>query len=852
MAQDVPDPAARRDGLTLMVYQASGPIERLPVLIKGQTPNVSKYVSGFDLQNDDFEIKDKFFAIASGFLRVDVAGEYTFELASDDGSELRIGERVVINHDGLHGADLAKSGSINLPLGISLISVQMFDNSGSSEIRLRWKTPGSTGFTPIPSSQIFSQADLTHVVSPGPKKFVPVLRNTRPGDGEPLTSVHPSFTLEELHNDQFQPRVGGMDFLPDGRLAICRWEPDGGVDIVDLSVRPVRVQRFAKGLQEPLGLKVVDGNIFVLEKQQLTQLIDSDNDGTCDHYRNVCSGWNVSSNFHEFAFGLVYVDGFFYANLAIAIDPGGKTTNPQVVGRGQTIKIDPKSGTFEAVAVGLRTPNGIGVGENNSIWITDNQGDWLPSSKLIRLIPGAFYGAHMTPDHEWASKPVTPPVAWLPQGEIGNSPSEPTVLKVGPWKGQILHGDVTHGGLKRTFVEQINGVDNGCVFRFTQGLAAGVNRVAWSDDGSLYVGGIGSTGNWQQANKKWFGLEKLSFNNGEVFEPLAVRLLSNGIEISFTDAVDSSLAAEPTRYQLEQFRYEPTSQYGGPKLDQKPLEVRSATVSADSKSVFLEVSGIQAGHVLYLRIADAIRSTSGMPLWTTEAWYTVNAVPTTTVGVVDEARAHNTLTESEKAVGWELLFDGKTTKGWRGFKRDTLPDRWTVIDGELVFDPKKQGQGGDIISTRTFGDFEMTLEWNIVAGGNSGIFPRATEAADSIWKSAPEMQVLDNKLHADGRRALTSAGSCYDLIEPIRDTSLGSDRWNLVRIVARGTQHEYWLNNEKIVEFDTASDAWKELIGKSKFAGVLEFAKSPRGAIGLQDHGDRVRFRNIKIREIDP
>jgi cytochrome c len=843
-----PEPEARQAGLTLWVYELQSDLSKIVRLVPGQTPNVSKYVAQADLKDADFEVKDQFLAELHGFLQIDVAGEYEFELRSDDGSELLLNNQQLINHDGLHGMNVLKTSKITLQPGAVPVSIRMIENYGDAGVRLSWKPPGATAWEVVPLKNLFTQANVVHVTSPGKKNFIQPLPNTRPGDGEPLVGVHPSFTLESLHNESFQPRVGGIDFLPDGKMVVCRWEPDGGVDIVDLSTRPVTVKRFAQGLQEPLGIKVVDGQIYVLEKQQLTLLVDLNNDGFADEYRNVCGGWNVTDNFHEFAFGLVYVDGFFYANLAVAINPGGRTTVPQVSGRGQVIKIDPITGTFETVAMGIRTPNGIGLGPDQSIWITDNQGDWLPSSKLIKLVPGAFYGSHLEPNHAWSDRVVTPPVAWLPQGEIGNSPSQPGVMQVGPWKGQIIHGDVTHGGLKRTFLDELGGaVPNGCVFRFTQGLAAGVNRIAWGPDGSLYVGGIGSTGNWGQADKKWAALEKLTFNSKVAFEPLAVRLFSNGIEIEFTEPVDADTAGEATWYNVRQFRYEPTPGYGGPKLDDEALKVKSATRSTDGLRVFLELDGVKPNHVLYLRLADVIRSASGESLWTTEAWYTINTLATDRAATVaTQAVKHNVLSDSEVAAGWKLLFDGQTTTGWRGFKRDAMPDGWQVMDGELV----RTAGGGDIITSQEFGDFELTLEWNIAQGGNSGIFSRATELADAPWMSAAEMQVLDNRTHSDGRTAITSAGACYGLIEPVRDASLGADRWNRVRILAIGPKFEYWLNNHKVVEFDTSSDAFKQLVANSKFKDFPQFTKSLRGGISLQDHGDRVRFRNIKIREM--
>src|SRR5690606_17955009 len=141
---------------------------------------------------------------------------------------------------------------------------------------------------------------------------------------------------------------------------------------------------------EPLGLRIVDGEIYVLQKQELTRLVDEDGDGVTDRYETVANDWPVTANFHEFAFGLEYRDGRFYAALATAILPGGASAPDQAPGRGSVIRISPQ-GTVDFIARGLRTPNGIGLGPGGALYVTDNQGDWLPSSKLVRVEEGAFY-----------------------------------------------------------------------------------------------------------------------------------------------------------------------------------------------------------------------------------------------------------------------------------------------------------------------------------------------------------------------------------------------------------------------------------------------------------------------------
>jgi cytochrome c len=172
-----------------------------------------------------------------------------------------------------------------------------------------------------------------------------------------------------------------------------------------------------------------------------------------------------------------------------------------------------KDGTFEFIATGLRTPNGIGYGVDSAIFIADNQGDWLPSSKILHLQPGAWYGSRSVDFEGTANLTETLPVVWLPQDEVGNSPSQPAVLNVGPYKNQMIHGEVTNGGIKRVFAEKVNGQYQGAVFHFTQGLEAGINRLAWGSDGALYAGGVGSTGNWSHSGKLHYGLQRLTYNN---------------------------------------------------------------------------------------------------------------------------------------------------------------------------------------------------------------------------------------------------------------------------------------------------------------------------------------------------
>jgi len=205
-----------------------------------------------------------------------------------------------------------------------------------------------------------------------------------------------------------------------------------------------------------------------------------------------------------------------------------------------------------------------------------------------------------------------------------------------------------------------------------------------------------------------------------------------------------------------------------------------------------------------------------------------------------------TLTEAETAAGWRLLFDGKSLAGWRSQKSETPPAGWQAADGALT----RIDKGGDILTTEEFGDFELVLDWKIVAAGNSGIFYRVGLSESRIFHTGPECQVLDNIAAKDRFKPSRRAASLYDLVAPPADHTHPVGEWNTVRILIQGWRIEHWLNGVKVVETDLASPEGKALIAGSKFNTMAKFATLTRGHIAFQDHGDLVSFRNIRIREL--
>jgi Domain of Unknown Function (DUF1080) len=203
----------------------------------------------------------------------------------------------------------------------------------------------------------------------------------------------------------------------------------------------------------------------------------------------------------------------------------------------------------------------------------------------------------------------------------------------------------------------------------------------------------------------------------------------------------------------------------------------------------------------------------------------------------------NTLTAAERAAGWRLLFDGRTTDGWRGFKLNSMPDGWKVVDGALT----RAAAAGDILTTQKFKNFELTLEWKISEGGNSGIFYRGSEDEDAIYWTAPEMQVLDDAHHEDGKSRLTSSGADYGLYEAPAGIVKPAGQWNQVRIIVNGRHVEHWLNGVRLLQYELYSPDWEMRVKDSKFGAHPKYGRNTEGYIGLQDHGDWVAFRNIKI-----
>ena len=205
------------------------------------------------------------------------------------------------------------------------------------------------------------------------------------------------------------------------------------------------------------------------------------------------------------------------------------------------------------------------------------------------------------------------------------------------------------------------------------------------------------------------------------------------------------------------------------------------------------------------------------------------------------------LTSEQRAAGWRSLFDGTGTSAWRGYRSQTFPAGWRIVDGVLT----KSGEQADIMTKDQFGNFELALDWKLSPGGNAGIFYRGTEEYDHIYWSAPEYQLLDDAGHPDGKSRLTSTGADYALYASPAGVVKPADQWNSTLIVVNGNTVQHWLNGQKLLEYELGSPDWETKVKASKFAAYPNYGRAKRGYIAIQgDHDGTLSIRNVRIREI--
>jgi glucose/arabinose dehydrogenase len=480
-------------------------------------------------------------------------------------------------------------------------------------------------------AEFFSAADtlpdLKKLCQGGPARWPQILSTQgQPGIGSPY--VVDTLTIPEKNPWQSWMRLAALDFFSDGRAAVSTWNGDLWiVSGIDEKLNKLSWKRFAAGLFEPLGLKIVSDQIYILGRDQITRLHDLNHDGEADFYENFNNDAGVGSSYHAFAFDLQTdkAGNFYYIRCGQRVDPSLPLS-------GGMVEVASDGSRTELIAHGLRAANGMSIGPNDEITCADNQGNWIPSSRLNLVKRGGFYG--YVPHAHTASTPTDceKPICWLPMIIDNSSGGQVWVTSDmwGPFKGHLLHTSYGKSSLFHVLMETVDGQAQGGVVRFPLNFDSGIMRARFNPrDGQLYVCGLNG---WQTTGARDGALQRVRYTGGAVNTPLALRVWRNGIQISFTGALDTASASDEQNYAVSQWNYKWTKEYGSPEFsvvdpDEKghdAMTIKSVKLSADRKTVLLEIPDLQP--VMQMKIQMRIKAADGSAI-ATEIYNTINRVP---------------------------------------------------------------------------------------------------------------------------------------------------------------------------------------------------------------------------------
>ncbi len=440
-------------------------------------------------------------------------------------------------------------------------------------------------------------------------------------------------------------KVGGIDFASDDTAYICTRY--GKV----LSYKDGEWNLFAQHLQEPLGI-LVDRNaeqrtVYVAQKPELTALVDTDGDGTAEQYRTIADEWGLSRDYHEYAYGPVRDSkGNFYVmlNLSSTMGPrvGGSSMSHNAPYRGWLMKISPQ-GKVTPYAYGFRSAMGLEITPDDSIVVTDGQGDWLPTSNLHVVKKGAFHGhpASLMDLPEFKDKNLNDvpskkfkqmrrrPAVWFPYGAAGHHPGEPVYYtdehQFGPFQGQFFVGDQSRGNVMRVSLQNVKGKYQGAVINFVDRLQSGIARAEFGPDGrSIWVGQIDR--GWEASGKNQNGLQRIVYDGETIpFTIKTIRARSYGFELFYTHPIDREKALNPNNYTMKHWTYNYHASYGSDKKDVTKITPQKINVSSSRRRVQLKLENMPNPRV-YMIKADVPGADGTSPAPDT-GYYTLNRVP---------------------------------------------------------------------------------------------------------------------------------------------------------------------------------------------------------------------------------
>lgn len=470
-------------------------------------------------------------------------------------------------------------------------------------------------------------------------------------------------TLTEPPTNSATPRTyfSGFDFFPDGRAAICTFHGDVWiVSGIEGDLEKLTWKRFASGMFQPLGLKIVDDTIYVTCRDQITRLHDVNKDGEADFYENFNNDTVVTANYHEFCMDL-HTDsqGNFYYFKGAPWEPN--VTSPH---QGTALKVSKDGSKLEVFATGFRAPNGSGMGPGDVLTVSDNQGHWMPSSKLNLVRKGGFYGMTPAAQHDlalqdnqgnvitvnpsdaaarnkagirgWNANAHSPtnydqPICWLPMSMDNSSGGQvwATTDKWGPLKDHMLFMSYGKGTVFSVMTEEVEGVTQAAMVRFPMKFRTGVMRGRVNPkDGQVYLCGLRG---WQTDGTRDGGFYRLRYNGSPAHMPSQFHVKKDGIAITFTDPLDAEAAKDLANYSVEQWNYVYSGSYGSSdvspedpkKKGRDKVEVKAVTLRDGNKTIFLEMP---VKPVMQMRIKFALKAADGAPV-NHEIYNTIHKVP---------------------------------------------------------------------------------------------------------------------------------------------------------------------------------------------------------------------------------
>lgn len=422
------------------------------------------------------------------------------------------------------------------------------------------------------------------------------------------------FAVDELTIPRENPfdvyfRPSGIDFLPDGRGVVSSLSGDVWlVDGIGEELGTLRWQRFATGLNQPLGVKVVDDAIYVTGRDQITRLHDTNQDGEADYYENFNNEVMAATNFHAFTLNLeTDSKGNFYFAKSTPWPPVVSGVKAEITPHhGSLFRVSPDGARLEVIADGLRNPNGMSIGPNDEIVYSDNEGNWVPTSKVHLIKEGGFHGFIPSSHRDTNPRDFVKPIAWIPHF-VDNSPAKPIFITSPTWpdalRGQLMLTSYGRGSVALLLNEEVEGQWQSAHLTLPLQLNSGQIRGRFHRDGHLYVGGLTS---WQSAGHggEWGALHRIRYTGQPLHLPVAVRTHRDGLELEFSDPLDPESVQNLENWSLSQWTYPWTSQYGtrgkvysvitpgaiGPDRI-TPTAVRLAK---DGRTTFLELPGLEA------------------------------------------------------------------------------------------------------------------------------------------------------------------------------------------------------------------------------------------------------------------